>query len=490
MEAIVEEELQLDGAQVRATLRNTGVLQWHGSTKQGSLVVQDDLIGIKGGGELCIILHTFCLSSSSSSKRPICRAAAAAIPKRKRKDMRLSFANERSRQMWFETIQRFLDEAGRPKKLMVIVNPFGGEGAGKKLFLQIVEPLLLAAKISFTMKETMFNSHAKDLAKSLDLSQFDGIVCVSGDGVLVEVLNGLLERVDWKHAIRKPLGIIPAGTGNGMAKSLLHHAGEFFDVASATFLIIRGHKQALDVATVAQGQVRFHSILMLSWGLVADVDFESEKYRWMGRFRFDFQTLIRIVNLRRYNGSFSYLPAEHLGGTGGPYSSELEVNKLLQNNEADSARSWRKGYSGPLQSHPSSDWRSMDGVFVLVWLNNVPFAGETAMPAPLAKFSDGCLDLLVLRDCSRWELFGLLFKLQDGSHIKSKSIEYLKVKAFRLSPGGRCGSEKQGGYVDLDGEVLARGQGSHGDASNDPMVYGPTIEVSIQQGLATLFCPS
>jgi sphingosine kinase len=97
------------------------------------------------------------------------------------------------------------------------------------------------------------------------------------------------------------------------------------------------------------------------------------------------QTLIRIVNLRRYNGSFSYLPAEHLGGTGGPYSSELEVNKLLQNNEADSARSWRKGYSGPLQSHPGSDWRSMDGVFVLVWLNNVPFAGETAMPAPLAK---------------------------------------------------------------------------------------------------------
>jgi sphingosine kinase len=139
------------------------------------------------------------------------------------------------------------------------------------------------------------------------------------------------------------------------------------------------------------------------------------------------QTLIRIVNLRRYNGSFSYLPVEHLGGTGGPYSSELEVNKLLQNNEADSARSWRKGYSGPLQSQPSSDWRSMDGVFVLVWLNNVPFAGETAMPAPLAKFSDGCLDLLVLRDCSRWELFGLLFKLQDGSHIKSKSIEYLKV---------------------------------------------------------------
>ncbi|CAK9218654.1 unnamed protein product [Sphagnum troendelagicum] len=482
MESLVEEELQLDGAQVTATLRYSGALQWHGTTKQGSLVVQDDVIGIKRV-ELSIILYTFCMSSKST----ICGGFTR---KRRRKDLRLSFANDASQQLWFESIQVFLDEAGRPRKLLVIVNPFGGQGAGKTIFVQIVEPMLQAARIAYAMKETLFQGHAKDLAKSFDLSQFDGIVCVSGDGVLVEILNGLLERVDWKHAIRKPLGIIPAGTGNGMAKSVLHHAGEFFDIASATFLIIRGQKHALDVATVVQGQVRFHSLLMLSWGLVADVDFESEKFRWMGAFRFDVQTLIRIVNLRRYNGGFSYLPVAGSEGTGGPYSSELEVNKLLHSGEADSERSWRKGYSGPLHSLPTAEWRSMEGAFVLVWLTNVPFTSEKVMPAPLAKFSDGLLDLIVLRDCSRWKLFCLLFKLQSGSHVKSKSIEYLKVKAFRLSPGGQYASDKPGGYVDLDGEILARGQGSFGDASNDPMVYGPTIEVSVQQGLATLFCPS
>lgn len=37
------------------------------------------------------------------------------------------------------------------------------------------------------MTETQFHRHGKDLAKTFDLSQFDGIVCVSGDGVLVEV---------------------------------------------------------------------------------------------------------------------------------------------------------------------------------------------------------------------------------------------------------------------------------------------------------------
>jgi hypothetical protein len=30
---------------------------------------------------------------------------------------------------------------------------------------------------------------------------------------------------------------------------------------------LTGHKQALDVATVAQGKVKYHSILMLSWGM-------------------------------------------------------------------------------------------------------------------------------------------------------------------------------------------------------------------------------
>jgi hypothetical protein len=89
------------------------------------------------------------------------------------------------------------------------------------------------------------------------------------------------------------------------------------------------------------------------------------------------------------------------------------------------------------------------------------------------------LALLLLRNLPLiWTFFG------------GGNLWHFKVKAFRLSPGGQNASDKQGGYVDLDGEILARGQGSFGDASNDPMVYGPTIEVSVQQGLATLFCPS
>lgn len=65
----------------------------------------------------------------------------------------------------------------------------------------------------------------------------------------------------------------------------------------------------------------------------------------------------------------------------------------------------------------------------------------------------------------------------------------VQVKAFRLDPGGQYKSDVQGGYIDVDGEIMARGRGSVGDASKDLMSYGPPVEVSVRQGLATIFCP-
>lgn len=35
--------------------------------------------------------------------------------------------------------------------------------------------------------ETEHQLHAKEVAHSLDITKYDGIVCVSGDGILVEV---------------------------------------------------------------------------------------------------------------------------------------------------------------------------------------------------------------------------------------------------------------------------------------------------------------
>jgi len=475
----MSEQVVLDGKTLTVTLEYaTGVLRWPGS----QLVLVNDLIGLKTNSKT-ILLHTFKMMSSSSS------CCGKTLAGRKRKDMAMEFRDVSTCKLWSESIQRILDQSGRPKRLLVIVNPFGGQGTGRKLYTTSVEPLLKAAGISYTQKETQYMGHAKELALTEDLSQFDGIVCVSGDGVLVEVLNGLMERPDWERAIKMPIGIIPAGTGNGMAMSVLDHVGEPCDAASATFLVIRGQTQPLDVATAKQSNVKFHLILMLAWGLVADVDIESERLRWMGALRLDVYTLMRICNLRKYTGHIYYVPAPGYEGTGTPFhGGALEASSSYDSDEPSNNLLQKKPPADSMDSS-TSQWRELEGPFILIWLNNVPFSNETVKPAPNAKFSDGCLDLIIMKDCPRWTLLNLLLKIQTGGHIKSKYVEYVKVKALRLDPGGQYKSDVQGGYIDVDGEILARGRGSVGDASKDLMSYGPPIEVSVRQGLATIFCP-
>ncbi|ETE72469.1 Sphingosine kinase 1, partial [Ophiophagus hannah] len=68
------------------------------------------------------------------------------------------------------------------------------------------------------------HNHAWDLAREEDMSKWDAVVIMAGDGLLHEVINGLMERPDWKTAIQKPLCILPGGSGNALAASLNHYA--------------------------------------------------------------------------------------------------------------------------------------------------------------------------------------------------------------------------------------------------------------------------
>lgn len=49
----------------------------------------------------------------------------------------------------------------------------------------------------------------------------DGVVVAGGDGALSEVVTGLLRRQDNQVAVKRfPIGIIPIGKSNSVAKSL------------------------------------------------------------------------------------------------------------------------------------------------------------------------------------------------------------------------------------------------------------------------------
>jgi len=90
------------------------------------------------------------------------------------------------------------------------------------------------------------------------LQDFCGIVCVGGDGVLVEALNGILVREDREEALQRlPLGAIPGGSGNAMAKSLEFIGGRSNgtwkpDAKAAAEAIVAGHTRKLDVTELTQ----------------------------------------------------------------------------------------------------------------------------------------------------------------------------------------------------------------------------------------------
>ncbi|XP_051921876.1 sphingosine kinase 2 [Hippocampus zosterae] len=214
----------------------------------------------------------------------------------------------------------------RPRRLLLLVNPFSGRGQAMQWCQTHILPMIREANISYNLIQTERQNHARELIREISLPEWDGVVIISGDGLLHEVINGLMERPDWEQAIKTPVGILPCGSGNALAGSINHHAG--FDMClreplllNCCFLLCRGGVRPMDLVSVTtsppatnNGRTapavprRLFSFLSVAWGFVSDVDIESERYRGLGSARFTLGTLVRIASLRSYKGRLSYLP--------------------------------------------------------------------------------------------------------------------------------------------------------------------------------------
>ncbi|XWS18311.1 hypothetical protein CRYUN_Cryun32bG0033100 [Craigia yunnanensis] len=378
-------------------------------------------------------------------------------------------------------LRDYIDSLGRPKRLLTFVNLFGGKKSATKIFLEDIIPCLEDADIQSTVIETKHQLHAKEVAKTLDLSKYDGVVCV---------VNGLLEREDWSAAIKMPTGMVPTGTGNGMVKSLLDSAGEPCSASNAILAVIQGHNHPLDVATILQGETRFFSVLMLAWalkilqflhsfsfisGLIANIDIESEKHRWMWSARIGFYALQRILHLGTTMDVFLwYLPlASKIMGSQPVIMVNLPVKKALVKR---SLKIQRHGYLGSDVKLESMHWRTISGPFVSIWLHNVRWGSEDVMAASNAK------------DLPKLALLSSVSKMNDGSHVKLPYVTYLKVKAFVLESGPRVEDPTKEGIIDSDGEVLARGNVTYKGDQKALMAYNK-LQITVDQGLATFFAP-
>ncbi|KAJ6912026.1 sphingoid long-chain bases kinase 1-like isoform X3 [Populus alba x Populus x berolinensis] len=165
------------------------------------------------------------------------------------------------------------------------------------------------ARFKLEVVKTTSAGHAKNLASTVDISTCpDGIICVGGDGIINEVLNGLLSRDNQKEGISIPIGIIPAGSDNSLVWTVLGVR----DPVSAAISIVKGGLTATDVFAVEwiQSGVIHFGMTVSYYGFVSDVLELSEKYqKRFGPLRYFVAGFLKFFCLPKYSYEVEYLPA-------------------------------------------------------------------------------------------------------------------------------------------------------------------------------------
>jgi YegS/Rv2252/BmrU family lipid kinase len=123
------------------------------------------------------------------------------------------------------------------KKYKLIANPAAGRGKSSDAVLRTVEAFKKKGA-TFDLELTKGPRDAANIARKA-LDKFDVIVAIGGDGTINEILPGMLFS-------EKPLGIVPAGSGNDFIKSV----GIPNNVNKAVDILLKGNAGLIDVGKI------------------------------------------------------------------------------------------------------------------------------------------------------------------------------------------------------------------------------------------------
>ncbi len=127
----------------------------------------------------------------------------------------------------------------KKKQVMFIVNPVSGVKKSQNSIEQIIEANLDASFFDWTVNYTDSADHAFQLSTEAVAAGYDIIASVGGDGTANKVIKGA-------YGSTSAVAIIPAGSGNGLARFLKIP----IDLGESIALINRQHYKHIDTVTV------------------------------------------------------------------------------------------------------------------------------------------------------------------------------------------------------------------------------------------------
>merc|ERR1712192_13454 len=212
----------------------------------------------------------------------------------------------------------------------------------------VVKPMLKMATdymphlISFTHVETQFRNHAYKLLNEGDLiDEYNVIMAIGGDGIVHEIVNGILERPDCESVVRRVhLCAIPAGLNNSLA-SMINDNRYPFPVklnakkmslkyeqlcSSIVSRMIKRSTNKMDVLECHQNGKRTFSVTTTMVGLLSDIVTFSQKHKKsLDNRRGHFLATLKSIKDRKYFAAkLHYLPESS-------NATELTLDDLVRN---------------------------------------------------------------------------------------------------------------------------------------------------------------
>jgi YegS/Rv2252/BmrU family lipid kinase len=124
------------------------------------------------------------------------------------------------------------------KSVLFIINPKSGTRS-KKNIQQLIQENVPAEYFDYQIVFTRARAHATELAAQAAANGVEYIMAVGGDGTMNEVARSLVYT-------QSTLGIIPIGSGNGLARDL----NIPLDPMNALRLLVEGRKTVIDSCTM------------------------------------------------------------------------------------------------------------------------------------------------------------------------------------------------------------------------------------------------
>ncbi|MEO9323876.1 diacylglycerol kinase family protein [Nocardioides sp. C4-1] len=266
------------------------------------------------------------------------------------------------------------------RDIALLINPTAGKGRAAGVRDVVLPRLEVAGHVRCLVGADAAES--LELARSAVADGVDALVVVGGDGMVNLALQVLAGS-------GVPLGVVPAGTGNDVARYVgLHRRDPMAAADRIVKALTTGERRTFDLART---QGRYYATVMAA-GFDAIVNERANALTWpKGQARYHLATLLELRTF-----------------TPRPYVLELDDHTLTT--EA-----------------------------MLVAVGNGPSFGGGLRIAEGASLDDGLLDVVVITPISKPELVRTYPKLFHGTHTTHRAYERHQVRRVTVAAPGIVG---------------------------------------------------